>query len=186
MGEPKPNKVEMFFLCDPPAGLHPMARAVRPAYSLKMKKESFRPSHGFCLVLCATVLPVLVGCYVEPGRRSMRERPPSGYVEGGVIFDDDYVYYPDYEVYYSSRRHSYVYLDGRNWVTREAPPRVRVDVLLASPSVHVDFHDAPSQHHSAIVQQYPRNWKPAERKAEAHANEHKDERKQEKDDGKHN
>jgi len=73
---------------------------------------------------------------------------------------DDYVYYPGYEVYYSSNRHNYVYRDGRNWVTRPAPPRVSVDVLLASPSVQMDFHDAPAQHHSTMIKSYPKNWRP--------------------------
>jgi hypothetical protein len=34
-------------------------------------------------------------------------------------------------------------------------------VLLASPSVKMNFHDAPAQHHAAVIQQYPKNWKPA-------------------------
>jgi hypothetical protein len=34
-------------------------------------------------------------------------------------------------------------------------------VLLASPSVKMDFHDSPAQHHAAVVKQYPKNWKPS-------------------------
>jgi hypothetical protein len=33
-------------------------------------------------------------------------------------------------------------------------------VLLASPSVKMDFHDSPAQHHAAVVKQYPKNWSP--------------------------
>ena len=76
------------------------------------------------------------------------------------MVQDDYVYYPGYEVYYSSSRHQYAYREGRAWVSRPAPRGVSVNVLLASPSVRMNFHDAPAQHHSAVVQQYPRNWKP--------------------------
>ena len=81
-------------------------------------------------------------------------------VQPTVVLQDDYVYYPAYEVYYSSNRHDYRYRDGNAWVTRPAPPRISVDVLLASPSVRVDFHDAPERHHESIVRTYPRNWVP--------------------------
>ena len=75
--------------------------------------------------------------------------PPPVYVEAGVVVQDDYVYYPGYQVYYSSNRRQYIYLEGRSWVSRPAPPRVSVDVLFASPSVRLDFHDSPSIHHAA-------------------------------------
>jgi hypothetical protein len=76
------------------------------------------------------------------------------------VVHDDYVYYPGYEVYYSSSRRQYTYRDGRSWVSRPAPPRVSVDVLFASPSVRLDFHDAPSVHHERVVRQYPKHWAP--------------------------
>jgi hypothetical protein len=41
-----------------------------------------------------------------------------------------------------------------------APQGVSVDVLLASPSVKMDFHDSPAKHHTEMVQKYPKNWKP--------------------------
>jgi hypothetical protein len=107
------------------------------------------------------LLGAFTGCvgYVdEPHHGYGYVSPPSVYVEAG--FHDDYVYYPNYQVYYSSTRHNYIYQDGRNWVTRSAPPRVSVGVLFASPSVRLDFHDSPSSHHSTVVQQYPRNWAP--------------------------
>ncbi len=86
---------------------------------------------------------------------------------------DDYVYYPSYQVYYSSTRRHYIYQDGRAWVTRPAPPRVSVDVLFASPSVRLDFHDAPSFHHSTVVRQYPQHWKPPGGN-QGHHNDHDD------------
>jgi hypothetical protein len=112
------------------------------------------------LLLGVAVLGSFTGCvaYVD--------RPPRGEVyiapTGGelTMMEDDYVYYPTYEVYYSSRRHNYIYLDGRSWVTRSAPPRVSVDVFMASPSVNMGFHNAPSFHHQAMVRQYPKNWAP--------------------------
>ncbi len=73
---------------------------------------------------------------------------------------DDYYYYPGHQVYYSRSRHQYVYLEGSAWVTRPAPPRVSIDVLFASPSVRLDFHDAPSIHHSRVIRDYPPHWTP--------------------------
>jgi hypothetical protein len=80
-----------------------------------------------------------------------------------VEVQDDYVYYPSYGVYYSSGRHQYASLQGGAWVSEPAPRGVAVGVLRASPSVKMDFHDAPANHHTAIAQQYPKNWKPSGR-----------------------
>lgn len=100
------------------------------------------------LVMCATLLVTLTGCV--------------GYEEPYVFAaQDDYVYYPNYECYYSVSRHQYAYREGNTWVARPAPPGVTVNVLQASPSVKMDFHDPPVKHHAAVVKQYPKNWKPS-------------------------
>ena len=78
-----------------------------------------------------------------------------------VMAEDDYVYYPEYEVYYSNRRHQYGYWEGSRWLWRPAPPRVGINVLVGSPSVHMDFHYSPERHHQDIVRRYPHNWKPS-------------------------
>lgn len=109
------------------------------------------------------ILGVLTGCvgYVDgPRHAGVHAPPPSVHVGGGVVVQDDYVYYPGYEVYYSGSTRQYVYLDGSAWVRRPSPPRVSVDVLFASPSVRVDFHDATAVHHATVVQTYPKHWTP--------------------------
>jgi hypothetical protein len=118
------------------------------------KKLFFKADKAGC-VLGAVLLVTLTGCvgYVDGPRAGV-------YVAPVVVMQDDYVYYPNYEVYYSSSRHQYAYLEGGAWVTRPAPRGVSVNVLLASPSVRMDFHDSPAHHHAAVVQQYPRNWAP--------------------------
>ena len=88
------------------------------------------------------------------GPSAPRERV-CGASSGGV--EDDYVYYPDYEIYYSSSRHQYAYLEGGAWVSRPAPRGVSVNVLMASRSVKMDFHDSPANHHAEVVKQYPKN-----------------------------
>ena len=113
--------------------------------------------------LGAALVAALAGCvgYVDgPHQGGVYVRPPSVYVEGAIAVQDDYVYYPGYQVYYSSNRRQYIYRDGRSWVSRPVPPRVSVDVLFASPSVRLDFHDAPAAHHALVVQTYPKNWTP--------------------------
>lgn len=107
-------------------------------------------------VLGAVLLAMLTGCvgYVD-GPRTGVYAEPSVFVE-----QDDYIYYPGYDVYYSGRRHQYAYQDGGAWVSRPAPRGVSVDVLAASPSVRMDFHDSPARHHPEIVRQYPKNWAP--------------------------
>ena len=109
------------------------------------------------LALAATLLVTLTGCvgYVDGPRAGVYVAPPV------VVMEDDYVYYPNYEIYYSSSRHQYAYRDGNGWVARPAPRGVSVNVLFASPSVRMNFHDAPANHHAEIVRQYPRNWAPA-------------------------
>jgi hypothetical protein len=122
------------------------------------KTKNLKIGFGFGVA----VLGLLTGCigYMDGPRAHVYAPPPSVYVEAGVAAQDDYVYYPGYQVYYSSYRHQYIYLDGRSWVSRSAPPRVSVDVLFASPSVKVDFHDSPANHHTTVVRSYPRNWAP--------------------------
>ena len=114
-------------------------------------------------VLGTALLGALTGCvgYADrPGHARGYAPPPSVYVEAGVGVPDDYVYYPRYQVYYSSNRRQYMYQESRSWVARPAPPRVSVDVLVASPSVRLDFHNHPSVHHVSVVRQYPKNWAP--------------------------
>jgi hypothetical protein len=75
-----------------------------------------------------------------------------------VVVEDNYVYYPSYGIYYNSGRHQYAYLNGDAWVMAPTPRGVSVDVLLASPSVKMDFHDSPERHHAEMMKRYPKDW----------------------------
>jgi hypothetical protein len=118
-------------------------------------KKLFFTTNKIRFVLCAALLTTLTGCvgYVDDPRAGVYVAPPV--VETGVVVEDDYVYYPDYGVYYNSSRHEYAYMDGGAWVSRPAPRGVSVDVLFASPSVRMNFHDSPAFHHAEISRQYP-------------------------------
>ena len=111
--------------------------------------------------MCAALLGTLTGCVGYEGR------------SGGqvvVAAQDDYVYYPNYGVYYSNSRHEYAEQEGGGWVSRPTPHGVSEDVLRRSPSVNMDFHDSPANHHAEVVQKYPKNWTPsgAKPKDDAH------------------
>ena len=141
-----------------------------------MSNHHLHPAGTAGLVLCTAFSVVLTGCLVDAPSQGrghagrpfgpssqvayVRPPPPAVEVRASIMMQDDYVYYPGYEVYYSSTRRQYVYQDGSAWVTRPAPPRVSVAVLFASPSVAMDFHDAPAVHHASTVRSYPRNWAP--------------------------
>lgn len=137
-----------------------MAVVSADGYSdLMNSKRSLVTINPIGLVLGAAMLVSLTGCvgYVD--------RPDQGsvYVEPNATFavQDDYVYYPGYECYYSASRHQYAYREGNAWVARPAPRGVSVNELRAAPSVKMDFHDSPANHHAAVAQQYPKNWKPS-------------------------
>jgi len=127
-----------------------------------MNNTKHLATRGLGFVLCTALFGALTGCigYVEEPHHARAYAPPPAYVENVVVVQDDYVYYPSYQVYYSGSSRQYVYVEGNAWVTRPAPPRVSADVLFASPSVRLNFHDAPAIHHAAVVQTYPRNWAP--------------------------
>ncbi len=118
------------------------------------------PVAGLLLALAGSALGLaLAGCYEPTGRVHASSTV--------VIGEDDYVYYPGSEVYYSPRHQYYYYRDGSAWVHRPQPPKVWVH---DAPSVTVHLKDRPEQHHPDIVKQYPHNWHPAAKPA----NEHKD------------
>ena len=79
-------------------------------------------------------------------------------VPPAVVSPDNYVYYPSYGVYFNSSQRQYAYLKGNAWVSSPEPFGVTAGVLQASPSVRMDFHDAPARHHAEMVQKYPKNW----------------------------
>ncbi len=99
----------------------------------------------------------LTGCMTEG---SARIRVDQRYQTGPVlVYQDDYDYYPDYGVYYGRNRHEFVYRDGNAWVRRTAPLGVSARVLLAAPSVRMDFRDGPEHHDAVVAKRYPKNWK---------------------------
>jgi predicted small lipoprotein YifL len=97
-----------------------------------------------------------------PAPATVQSQPPAVVeVQSPVVeTQDEYVYYPNYGIYYNSSRHQYASLEGGAWISEPAPRGVAEGELRASPSVKMNFHDAPASHHAEIARQYPKNWKP--------------------------
>ena len=134
----------------------------------------FKADTAGCVV-GAVFLLTLTGCvgYVE-GPRAGVYVEPAVQVDAGFVEQDDYVYYPGYQMYYGSRSHRWYDREGSSWVAHPAPRGVSVDVLHSAPSVKMDFHDSPAKHHSEVVQKYPKNWAPS--------GSHQGQKKNQKDD----
>jgi hypothetical protein len=79
----------------------------------------------------------------------------------GVDEQDNYTYYPAYGIYFGARSQLFHYPQHDGWAARPEPEGINVDVLRGSSSVPMGFHDAPSHHHAAVVQQYPQTWTPS-------------------------
>jgi hypothetical protein len=154
---------------------------------MNKKHYFFKPGKAR-FVLNTVFLMALTGCVNYAVGQGIRISVPSPVIvvsppvvvvspPAVVVAPDNYVYYPSYGVYYNTSRHQYAYLDGGAWVSRPAPIGVSAEVLLASPSVRMDFHDSPANHHADMAKKYPKNYKAArsEEKGEgrdAHHDEH--------------
>ena len=141
-----------------------------------INKKHFLKINKFGFVLGAVLLAVLTENAVHAGGVSIGidVTPPVVVVAPPVVaVQDDYVYYPDYDVYYNSSRHQYVYLHAGLWIS--APePGVSLPALLASPSVNMDWHDSPANHHKEMLEKYPKNWKPADVRQDVHQDQKED------------
>ena len=103
------------------------------------------------------MLALLTGCVGDmPHRGAWVAASHNHQVQLAYSVPDVYFYYPDYRIYYNRTGHCYVYVENGAWVTRGVPAKVRVEVLLASPSVLMAFHDAPAYHHSSVILNYPK------------------------------
>ncbi len=150
-------------LQNPQSALHLIATTAVPSYSHPMSDKKLAcNADKVGLALAAAFLVTLTGCvgYVD-GPRAGVYMEPAVQVDAGFVGQDDYVYYPGYQMYYGSRSHRWYDREGSSWVAHPAPRGVSVEVLHSSPSVRMDFHDSPEHHHSEVVRQYPKNWKPA-------------------------
>jgi hypothetical protein len=142
-----------------------------------MTIKNIFPGYFLHCALGVALLAVLTGCPANPPAASTAAAPapaqpvvvtqPSVVVQPVVVdqptVEDTagFIYYPNYEVYYDPVGRVYWHNDGGRWNSGPAPVGVSVDVLHASPSARMNFHDSPAAHHAQVVQQYPHDWKPS-------------------------
>jgi hypothetical protein len=158
-------------------------------------KELILKTNRIGFVLSAVLVVALAKCVGDADGQSIKimvPPPPVVVVQppvlvvpppvvAPVVVEDNYVYYPNYGIYYNSGRHQYAYLNGDAWVMAPTPRGVSVDVLMASPSVRMDFHDSPERHHAEMLQRYPRNWAPHDDHKDGHDQDHQDRDHDQKD-----
>lgn len=102
---------------------------------------------------------MLTGCVDSPPWGGIAKHPTTAQIQAVLGRQDSYVYFPGYEIYYNHTTDQYVYWDGNAWVAGIEPPRgVQLEALLGSPSVAMNFSDAPERHHATVVRSYPHNW----------------------------
>jgi len=148
-------------------------RIPRPCFRVIMVGMKTHCRKFIRAIFCAALSGIFTGCigYSDaPRHHGSYAQPPPAYVQTEIVVQDDYIYYPDYQVYYSANRHQYIYLEGRSWVTRPTPPRVSAEVLVSAPSVRLAFHVSPASHHATVVRQYPKHWAPPGQTKEKHEN----------------
>lgn len=146
----------------PGVGLDPIASLIVPEYLRPMINKYHLSKFkrlGFVstLVLLVTFTKSVGSAQAQTAGATVT--PPI--VVAPVVIQDNFIYYPNYGVYYNSRRHQYHYLKDNVWVSQPVPTGVSVSVLQASPSVNMDFHDAPEKHHAEMLKKYPHDWKPS-------------------------
>jgi hypothetical protein len=125
-----------------------------------MKMQLFKTKRT-ALILGALVTVALVKGSGTVQAQSVTVTVPVPAPSVTVVAQDDYVYYPHYRMYYNTYRHRFYSLNGGAWVVGAAPVGFTADVVLASPSIHMDFHDSPEHHHADIMKRYPHDWKAA-------------------------
>ena len=112
-------------------------------------------------VLGATLLATWTASVGFAGEQIIPVNNPPIMVAPVVVTPDNYLFYPNYGVYYNTSRNQYNFLKDNAWVSQPNPYGVSIKTLQASPSVKMDFHDSPSKHHKAMIAKYPHNWAPA-------------------------
>jgi len=99
---------------------------------------------------------MLAGCEA-PRAYVLAVHPSAAQLQAVRGVQPDYVYYPDYEIYYSRNYQRYVYRDRDAWLIRGEAPALYADVLPAARFARMNFPDDPWRHHGEVTQLFPRH-----------------------------
>jgi hypothetical protein len=137
-------------------GLDPTGYPAGLEYITKMGAQHIFRSKAVGMAWCMVFLIMLASCIVEPLPRRVYVEP----APEAVVVPDDYIYYPDYEIYYNPYTQLYWYMAGGVWVSGPIVPGIAMRVMLRSPSVRLNFSDSVANHHAMVARQFPRGWRP--------------------------
>lgn len=127
---------------------------ISPKFNL-LNLAGFALGAGLSLVM----LFLLAACAGSPRWSDSSRHPTAAQIQAVLGRQDRYVYFPGYEIYCNTAKDQYVFWRDGAWVTHFEPPAgISAEELRASPSVAMEFDDAPARHHDAVLRQYPRNW----------------------------
>lgn len=104
------------------------------------------------MVALALILMTLAGCEGSPPWTGSSRLPDIGLIQTALGQPEAYDYFTDYQIYYNRATREYLYRDGAKWVSRKEPPApLTAAALWASPSVPMDFHNAPERQPSTAL-----------------------------------
>ena len=120
-----------------------------------------RPGQQIGLIALVAAGLAFGGCADSPRMVSLATQPNVAQLQTARGIAPEYVYYPDYELYYSRNYQQYVFRYNHAWMHQMLPPAGVVDQLPAARSVPTNFRDDPVRHHAEISRLYPRNERTA-------------------------
>lgn len=98
----------------------------------------------------------LAGCAGSPSAMSLAVQPSVAQMQAFRGVWPEFVYYPDYEVYYSRNYELYVFRLNSGWMTQSWPPDLPAGTLERARAVPMEYHFSdPFSHHQDIARQYP-------------------------------
>jgi hypothetical protein len=83
--------------------------------------------------------------------------------ENRTTAQNQYLYYPDYDLYYNRNTGDFISFENNRWIARKSPRNVSSDRLFASRSVSLQGYDTPEQHRAMYYRQtrYENDGRPA-------------------------
>lgn len=73
-----------------------------------------------------------------------------------AVVENEYLYYPEYDLYYDRDQREFLSVENDRWVTRNRPRNVSPDRVFTSRAVNLDGY-TPQQHRDAYQQNRYRN-----------------------------
>lgn len=114
-----------------------------------MKNNSILLTKKILCGLSAVAILGAVGCtYTDRQNDGYAVSTPNTH----TVAQQDYVYYPTHNVYYSRGADNFRVYEGNRWVTVNTPRNVNRQRVLATESVSIAQYGTPERHYTEYVQ----------------------------------